>query len=109
MKRLSGLGGEYARERPVRALLVVTSVVLGVGVLVGIGAGIATVDHGLDRLGGGVGDAQIVVEPSGMFGTRLSASTTNEIAALDGVRTAAPVFAGLATISSSTETSAGPA
>lgn len=108
MKRLSGLGGEYVRERPLRALLVATSVVLGVGVLVGIGTGVATVNRGVDRLGGGIGDAQIVAAPSGMFGTRFSASVANDLAALDGVRTAAPVFAGLATISTSTGTSAGP-
>ena len=93
MKSVGGLGREYLRERPGRAALVTLSVVLGVAVVVAVGSGTATLDRGVDRLGAGIGDADVVVSSAGANGSRLSPEDAAQIATMDGVASSAAVTA----------------
>src|SRR5438105_8991791 len=93
VKRVSGLGRHYLSERPGRAALVSISVALGVTVVVAVGAGIATLDRGVNRLGRGLGRADVVASSAGAFGSRLSPADQAAIAGEDGIEKAAPVAA----------------
>ena len=93
MNRISGLGRHYLRERPGRAFLVTFSVVLGVTVVVAVGAGTATLDRGINRFGTSIANADVIATNAGAFGSRLSSSAPTDLAALDGVQVAAPVTA----------------
>ena len=92
MNRLSRLGAAYAAERPVRTGLVAVSVALGVAVVLGVGAGVATVNRSVNGLGAAV-PADVVVSGVGPFGTHLPGSVPARLAATDGVRAAAAVSA----------------
>src|SRR5437879_6092120 len=99
VKRVSGLGRQYLRERPWRAALVSISVALGVTVVVAVGAGTATIDRGVDRLGGGVGRADVVASSAGAVGSRLSSTEQAALTRLDGLENATPVVADTRSVS----------
>ena len=99
MNRVGDLGRHYLRERPGRAALVTFSVALGVAVVVAIGAGTATLDRGVDRLGGAVGAADVVVSSAGPHGSRLAPSVVSDLESQDGVVSVAAVTADTQVIS----------
>lgn len=93
MRRLSSLGSKNLAHRKGRSLLTGSGIALGVAILFGVLVSNATTQAGVDRLiEDFTGKADVVVNATGAFDARMSASTLDEIKALPGVREAAGGF-----------------